>query len=807
METMLRDIRYSFRQLLRSRGFALAAILTIALGVGANSGIFSVVYGLLVEALPLRDSQQLVSILETIPNAPEAIEASFPDYQDWRSQQTSFSRIAAYSVLNPSTVSLRLADRSEQIQRVLASGNFFSVLGVTPFLGRTLEDRDDTSGAPRVAVLSDLAWRRYFGGNPGIVSQTIELDGSNYTVVGILPPRADFPAQGDVWLPLALLDQPTQASRVWHSVRVIGRLRAGISLTAARTEMQTIAGRIAKENPATNRNVGVRLSSLRDQLLGGVRLPLLCVMGSVVLVLLIACTNVGNLILIRVASLQGDLALRRALGSSQLRIFSQYFAQALWICILGGLVGTLLAVGSLPLIRVGLSHIPGLDSSLAGSIRTSFPVLGVTLAACTLTALAFGGLPLFSSRRNLLEQLKETNRLQSRRPGTRQYTLISVEVAIAVVVSFLSLLLLQSFNRLIAVNPGYRIDHVLSFEIALPQPRYQTGNPQTNLFFTEFLDRIRTAPGVESVATTTQIPLNPSQNMTRFLIEGDSPLAKGTFPAAQIRFITPSFFTTMGLRLESGRIFTDSELQASASLFVVNDAFAKRYLSRRDPIGAKVLLGVLTPQPTRIPVIGVVSNAHEVGIQADPPAELFLPGFGVDEVILVRTANDPRSLIPVIQRLVHATDPGQAIYHIQTMDEVLSQSVMLQRMTAILLALFAGVALILAAIGVYGVLAFSVVQRTPEIGVRMALGANRKDVIFLFLRAASAFVFAGMIAGFAVAFFCSRWIGHLLFNTRTTDAESIIATILILAAVTAIAVGWPAFRAARANPSEVLRIQ
>ncbi len=805
METVLRDLRYALRQLRLSYGFTIAAVVTMALGIGANTAIFSIVYGLLLQSLPFHDAGRIVSILETHPRITGGVEATYPDYLDWRKQQKSFEQLAAYSVLNPSTVSLRLADRSESIHRVLASGNFFSVLGVSPLIGRALEDRDDQPGASQVAVLSEPAWRKYFGANPGIVGQTIHLDGTSYSVVGVLPPRAEFPAEGDVWLPLALLDKPTQASRVWHSVRVLGRLRPGISLTEARSEMQTIAGRVAEANPATNRGVSVQLNSLRDQLVGSLRPALLCVMGSVALILLIACANVANLLLVRSTALQRDAAIRRALGASRARLFSQHLAQTVLICVAGGILGVLFAWGAMPLIRIGLSHAPGLDSSMIDSIQINVPALLLTLSVCAITALLFGMLPVLSNAPRLAEGLGSGNRGYTAGHATRQNALIAGEIAIAVVVSFLSFLMIRSFERLMAVDPGYRTDHLLSFEMMLPGPRYQDGLPQTDQFFQQFLERLRAAPGVVAAATTTQVPLNDSNVMTRFLIDGETPLTPGTYPLAQIRYVTPNFFSTAGLSLQSGRVFTQDELVKNANVFVVNETFARRYLAHRDPLTAKVLLGVLSPQPTSIPVIGVVSDAHEVGIQADAPAEIFLPGFGVHEVVVVRTAEDPHTLVPVVRSVLHGLDPGQPIYHVQTLNEVLSESIALQRMTAILLSVFAGVALLLATVGIYSILAFSVVQRTREIGVRMAVGAQRNDILGLFLRRAFGFALAGGLAGLAIALASARAINGLLFKTSLVDPLAILATIGTLGAIVALAVSIPARRAASVNPTEALR--
>ena len=805
MDAILRDVAYAVRQLRRSPGFALTAIITMALGIGANTAIFSAVYGLLIESLPFRGADRIVSILVTYPRAPGAMEATYPDFQDWKAQQTSFDQLAAYAIVNPDTVSLRLNDRGEPVRRVLASGNFFSVLGVNPQLGRLLNEQDSRADGSHVAVLSNAAWQRYFNGDRSIVGRNIELNGVPFTVVGVLPARAEFPATGEIWLPLALLDKPTQASRVWHSVRVLGRLRSGVSLAAARTEMQTIASRLAKSYPATNRDEEVQLSLLRDQLIGTIRPALLCVMGCVALVLLIACANVANLLLVRASTLQQDMMVREALGATRTRLLAQHVAQTGLICLIGGLLGIALAYVSLPLMRSGLSHATGVDASVVPAIRLSWPVMGLTFGLCAATSFLFGLLPM-AGRRFPFRGRMLADRLHTGR-HTLGSALISAEIAIAVVVTFLSLLMIRSLERILAVDPGYRTDHLLSFEITLPQPRYLDSSPQTQQFYEQLLEKIKATPGVRAAATTTQLPMHPSLVMTRFVIQGEPPVVAGNYPLAQIRFVTPDFFSTMGLGFDSGRTFTRAELNSNAPLFVVNRAFARRYLSGKDPLGAKIIIGVLSPQPTSIPVIGVVADAHEVGIESEAPPEIFLPGFGVHEVLLVRTDSDPRVLIPTMQSLVRQIDPGQPIYNVQSMREVLSDSIALQRITTILLTAFSLLALVLAMVGIYGVVAYSVAQRTREIGLRIAVGAQRGDIASLFLRKVLRFAGMGLICGLVAAVACARAMNTLLFQTSGVDPLSALETIALLATAVALAVIAPVRRAIRLNPTDALRAE
>ena len=807
MHTMLRDFRYALRQLFKSLGFAFTAILTLALGVGANTAIFSVIYGLLLQTLPFRDAGRIVAILETHPQVAGGAEATYPDYLDWRGQQKSFEQVAAYSVVNPSTVSLVVNGSGEQVHRVLASGSFFSTLGVSPLLGRTLNEHDEKPGSDHVAVLSATAWRRYFGGDANVVGRSVDLNGSSFIVVGVLPSGAAYPADGEVWLPLSLLDQPTQASRVWHSVNVLGRLRTGVGLAEARTDMQTIAARISAAYPATNKLEGVALKPLREQLVGTLRPAILCLMGAVLLVLLIACANVANLIMVRATANQREVAIRQALGADRGRLFSQFLAQTLILCLIGGLLGTALAWLALPLLRFALSHTAGVDLSLVQSIGLNVPVLLLTLSASVLTAIVFGLLPVTKTFSSLAEAFRPGDRGTTAGSRRSRGVLIAGEIAIAVVVLFLGTLVVRSFQKLIAVDPGFRTDHLLSFEMTLPEPRYSDSGAATTQFYEQLIDKITQMPGVISAGSTTAVPLNPSILMTRFLIEGAPPLAPGSFPYAQIRYVSPEFFRTMGIGLVQGRGFDQKDVDSPTGFFVVNRAFAQRHLAGRDPIGAHILIGVMSPQPSSIPVIGVVANAHDLGVETEPQPEIYLPGYGLHAVLLVRTSVAPESIVPMVRDAVRGLDSNLAIYNVQAVDDVFSDSLARQKMTAMLLGIFAVVAVVLAAIGIYGVLAYSVEQRTREIGVRMAVGARREDIVGLVLKQAAVFVAAGIVAGLAVGFAGTRLLSGLLFKTSTADPLSISVTIGGLVAIAALAVSLPARRAASIEPTEALRAE
>jgi predicted permease len=807
MQTFFRDIRYAARSLRRSPAFTATVVMTLALGVGATAAIFSCVYALLLQSLPFAEAGRIVALSETHPQITGGIEATYPDYEDWKAQQHSFTQLAAYSTVNPETVSLVTDGHPQQVHRVLASGNFFSVLGINPIIGRVIGAQDDKPGSDHVALLSASAWDRYFGKDPGVVGRSVNLNGTAFTIIGVLPVGAAYPSQGEVWLPLSLLDQETRASRVWHSVKVLGRLRPGVQLPEAKADLQAVSARLAAAYPATNRNFGVLLKPLREELVGTLRPAMLSLLGAVFLVLLIACANVANLLMVRATAQRREIAVRQALGAGRTQFFSQFLAQALVLCLLGGALGIVLAAGVLPLLRMALAHTASLDPSMIQSIGLNIPVLLFALFTCLMTAILFSIFPLMNSSPRLTEALRAGERGSTGRRSRKRGALVAGEIAIAVVVLFLSTLVVRSFQKLLAVDPGFRTDHLLSAEITLPEPKYGDESPTTNHFYEQLLENVARSPGVSSAATTTIIPLRPSQVMTRFLVEGAAPTAPGTFPAAQIRYVSPDFFHTFGLALQSGRIFEQKDIENGTKSFVVNAAFARRYLGGRNPLGAKILLGVLSPHPEKIPVIGVVSDAHDLGIESDAQPEIYLPGFGLHAVLLVRTFADPASVESIVKNAVGTLDSNQPIYHVQTVDALLSDSMARQKMTAMLLGIFSVVALALAAIGIYGVLSYSVEQRSREIGVRMAVGATRAHILRLVLAQAAQFTGTGLVVGVGVALVSARIIRGLLFDTGTADPLSACIAIGSLALAAAMAAIIPAIRAASVNPNESLRAE
>jgi predicted permease len=805
LESVGMDLRYAFRRLTKSPGFTASAVLTFALGIGATTAIFSAAYALLLRSLPFQHADRIIGIYETHPQIVGGAEVNFLDYQDWRRQQTSFEQVAAYSVLSPDTMSLVMQDHGEQVHTVLASSNLFSLLGVAPFIGRTFVERDDTPNANHVVVLSADAWQRYFGGDHDILGRNIDLNGVSYTVIGVLPPGAAYPTAGEFWMPLSLMDKESQTRRVGHTLDVLGRLKPDVNLAEARADMQTIAARLAQAYPTTNRNIGVLLTPLREQLVGSLRPAILTLLGCVVLVLCIACANVANLLVVRAAAHAREAAVRQALGASRLRLLSQYLSETLILCLLGGLLGMGLAALALPLLRVAFAHTAGADPSFIQSIELNVPVLLVASGVCLCTAFLFALLPMRKEPNRLADSLRPGDRGSTGRRSWSSSALISTEIAIAIVVLFLGTLLIRSFEKLIHVDPGFQTDHLLSLEITLPQPRYQDESPVTNHFYERLIDKLQQSPGIVSAGTTIALPFQASHAMTRFLVAGEPARAPGALPMEQVRVVSPEFFQAMGLQLKQGRGFERKDVTNSSDLIIVNQAFARRYLSSKDPLTSSILMNVLSPHPEKMTVIGVVTDAHDLGVETEAEPVLYFPGFEVHSVLLIRTNIDPKSVLPEVRNAVRDLDPSQPIYHVETINEILSDSLTRQRMVAALLGIFALLALTLAAIGIYGVIAYSVTQRTREIGVRMAVGSSRASILVLMLRDAAAFTGIGVLAGLIAAFAGAHLVSALLFQTSSADPVSICVSVSALLIVAISAAVFPASRAASINPVEALR--
>ncbi len=804
MQKLSQDLRYALRVLARSPGFTAAAVLTLAVGIGATTAIASVVYGLLLRSLPFSDAGRLEVLRELHPQAGP-IDAAYPDYLDWRAQATTFAGLAAYSFSGYKDAILVVGGQPEEVRATLVSAGLFPLLGIRPALGRTFLAAEDVPGHDHVVLLSHELWQRRFHGDPAVSGRALRLNGQLFTVAGVLPAGGQFPLDAELFLPLSRLSEDDRTNRRYHIVGVVGRLRPGASLAAARSEMSTIAGRLQQSYPATHRGLGIGVVPLQEQLVGHLRPAVLALFGAVIVVLLIACANVANLLLVRALGREREMALRTALGAGRGRLLRQLATESVLLCGFGALLGVALAAAALPLLQSQLSRFAGAQLGARAASGLSLPMLLFAAALTALTAIACGVLPsLRRPRPDLASSLRQGERGGSGGRSTARALLGAGEIALAVILVTAALLLIRSFTNLLRIDPGFRTDRVLSLRVSLPESLY-TADLQTQHFFQQLLDRIGQLPGVTAAAATNVRPLSPSHSLSRFLIVGAPAPPPGDYPVAQIRAVSPSYFRTLGIGLVAGRVFTDHDLDDSRNPILVNQAFADHYLRGRDPIASSVLMGVVGPHPTAMPIVGVVASARDLAIDAPAEPEIYLAGFDNSATLLVHSRAAPLLLAPAIRRALLALDHEQPVYEVETMDAVLADALARPRLVAVLLGLFAVLALLLAALGIYGVLAYAVTQRWREIGVRMALGARRADILGMILRQGGVLVLAGEAAGLAGTLACVPLLRSLLFEVPTASPGAIAGSMSLLGLVALAAIALPAWRAARVEPMKTLR--
>jgi putative ABC transport system permease protein len=806
-DEMIQDLRFGLRMLLKKPVFTLIAVLTLALGIGANTAVFSVVNSVLLRGLPFKDSDRLVTITETHPELPR-LPCATPDFKDWQQQAQSFEGLAAYSSKSMRDLVLTDAGEPEQLQGTCITQNLFPLLGVSPAVGRNFLPEEEQSGSDRVIIISYDLWQRRFAGNPDISGSQIRLNGESHTVVGVTRQGAQLPLETDIWLPISRLRPEEINNRVYHTLEVVGRLKSGVTVEQARAEMESIAGRLAQAYPATNKTIGAQLTLLHEQMTGNVRPALLALFGTVAMVLLITCVNVSNLLLARAASRQKEVALRAALGAGRLRLFRQFLTESLMLALLGGVCGLLLAIWLAPLLRAVLpavapDQIPGLNNA-----GIDMRVLGFTLVTAMTAGILFGIIPgLQLSRLDLNQALKESGKSsagRSRRRATR--TLVIAEVALAMVTLIGAGLLVRSFQQLLQVDPGFRSDHLLSAQLMLPATKYQQYS-QVKDFHQRLLTNIASLAGVDQVATIDNFPLASSNAKTRFAIEGVPLPDPGQFPVAQIRGISPHYFDVMKIALRSGRSFTEDDIVNNRNFYIINETMARRYFSGEDPVGKKIVMGVLSPTPTVVPIIGVVADVKDLGLDAPTEPEIYYPGFNNQQLLMIRTTGEPATVAASVRQAVKATDSEQPLYEIRTMEETVSASLAGRRLSAMLTGLFALVALLLAEIGIYGVISWSVTERTHELGIRLALGAKAADVFKLVIGYGMKLVLIGVGIGLMASLVVTRLIKSLLFGVSAFDPVTFAFIALLLIITALLACYLPAHRATKVDPMIALRCE
>ena len=802
IENFAQDVRYGLRMLAKNPGFTTVAVLTLALGIGANTAIFSVVNAVLLCPLPYKDSNRLVWLSETdLRERLGDMGVSPPTFLDWRSQAWSFEALSAYSE-GDFVVTGR--GEPEKITSAAVSGNFFALLGVRPALGRGFLPEEDQVHSRPVVILGDEFWRSRFGSDLGIVGRGITLDGKNYEVVGVAPPRFNYPPGTEIWTPL----MPTMADgltvRGAHILDVLGRLKKGVALSRATVELNTVQRRIAQED-ADYRNYGVHVVPLQEHIVGDVRLPLLVLLGAVGFVLLIACANVVNLYLARAATRGREMAIRVAVGASGGRVVRQLLTESLIVASAAGALGTLLASwGMDALVAVSPQKLPR-----AQEISVNSQVLALALVVSVLAGLVVGLAPALQAKKlDPSAGLKgEAFRLIGGPGRNRLRNLLVVsEIALALVLLVGAGLVINSFARLLRVNLGFRPQHVIAFRLALAASRYPDPAHQV-AFFQLLLERVATLPGVRSVGMGENLPIS-GQGMTSPVIIQGRPAPSGERVIVQQSVVDPGYFRTMGIRLEKGRSFREQDNAEAPPVVLVNQAFVRQFFPGEDPIGKR--LRTLFGKPVMREVVGVVGDVKHAGPAEGAPLEVYVPYAqepGPYMTVVVRTDADPAATIAALRSSVLAIDKDQPLDQVATMESLLSESMAQPRFLSFVLGVFAATALALTAVGIYGVMSYSVTQRVHEIGIRLALGAEQGDVLRLVIGQGLVLTVIGMTAGLAGAFALARVLASLLFGVRPTDPVTFVAVSLLLTTVAMFASYIPARRAMKVDPMVALRYE
>jgi len=804
MNTLWQDLRYGIRLLARKPFFTSIVVLTLALGIGATTAIFSVVNSVLLRPLPFRNSERIVTLWQNnIKAGVERDKVSPANFLDWRDQNQVFEETAS---AEPFGFDLAGDAEPERIRGWLVSEGFFRILGVNPQHGRTFMPEEErlTTGQP--VVISHGFWKRRFGSNADVVGQGLLMSGQTYTVVGIMPPQFRFPDDRDVWVP-KVFNASDKQRRGANNLHVIARLKDGATLNEAQHEMSTIAARLAQEYPQTNREMGATVVSLPEHLVGHVRPALLMLLGGVGFVLLIVCSNVANILLARGVQRQKEFAIRAAIGATRKRLVRQMFTESFLLSLLGGIFGVLLANWGVNLIQ---SFNPGYLPRVQ-EIGIDGRVLAVALGVTVLTAILFGLLPsLQFSKPRLQEFLKEGGRSGGNAVRRRLRNLLVVsEIALALVLLVGTSLLVRSSSRLLQVDPGFASDKVAVLEVHVwgkyPKP------DQRAAFFEQTLERIAALPGVEAAGAVSSLPLIETRIDidSTFSIEGQPASAPDQQPSAYQTIATPEYFRAMNVPLRNGRFFTSADNQTSVPVVLINETMARRYWPDEDPIGRKVTVRLAGPPSTR-EIVGVVSDVLHTGLDGAPRPELFVPHlqnpFG-SMTYVVRAANEPEGILSAVKNEIRAVNPNQAFSTTTTMKQLLSKSLGERRFTMLLFSCFAALALVLAAVGIYGLISFSTSQRTHEIGVRIALGAQRSHIFKMIMGEGMKLSLLGVAIGLAGALALTRFLKGLLFGVTATDPLSFAGMSLLIVGTALLASYLPARRATKMDAMNALRYE
>ncbi len=806
---MLKDLRQGLRSLLKRPGLTAVALVTLALGIGVNTAIFSAVDSVLLRPLSFADPDRLMAVWEHTPHLGIVANEFAPaNYFDLRKQNTVFDGVGAFGQLSTNFTG---EGEPEQLEGHLVTANVFSILGVAPALGRTFAADEDQQGRENVAVLSHSLWQRRFNRDPGIINRRITLNGESFTVVGVMPPNLFFPVrETELWVPWSM-EEGQAEGRGDHYFRLVARLKPGVTREQANAEAEAIAARLAIAYPRTNEGLGFVVNSFHQDYVGDLRRPMLILFAAVGLVLLIACANVANLLLAQATTRRREIAIRMALGASRWAIARQLLTESLLLAAAGGLLGVLGAIWGVAALAQVLPESLAKLQAISVDSRVFLFTGGVTV----LTAIAFGVVPaLHATRANPGDALAKTSRDLAGGLSGRYFrrALVIAEVALAVVLLAGAGLLIRSFHRLNQVDLGFKPDNLLTMRMVLPLPKYR--DPEARrAFYDELFRRLNEIPGVEAAGINTRLPLSTSGMKFSFSVEGRTMPSDSNLPFALYRVVNPDYFNAMGIPLQRGRVFDTRDTAAATPVFVINRRLAEQYWPGEDPTGKRLKIGPVDGPNQWATVIGVVGDVRQAGLYGEQLAELYAPyaqerrSWMSPRDLVVRTNGHAAALAGAVREAVWQVDKDQPVSNIRTMDEVFAATVSRERFQTLLLGLFAALALALACVGLYGVISYAVAQRTHEIGIRMALGAQAGDVLKLVLRQGMTLTFVGLVFGIAGALAVTRVMTDLLFGVTATDSVTFISVAALLILVAFLACYVPARRATKVDPLIALRYE